>query len=108
MLPFLAVMLQLSANVAGDYWLVVVLRQGVAGAAWATVFSQLLGTSMLIVALQSTAKVALLFWACAMLHVGTWVRYVAALMTLTLPASPSIVEQAVQLCKHQMKHFQSV
>ena len=50
-------LLQLAANVAGDFWLVVVLGRGVVGAAWATVASQLLGTAMIVIALQATAKV---------------------------------------------------
>lgn len=54
--PLLAVLLQLVANIAGDYYLVAVLKQGVAGAAWATVASQYLGVACLLLALQLTAK----------------------------------------------------
>ncbi|KAK9807973.1 hypothetical protein WJX73_009104 [Symbiochloris irregularis] len=57
--PFLAVVAQVSANIAGDYWLVIVMGTGIAGAAWATVASQALGCLLAIGALQFTAEVRL-------------------------------------------------
>ena len=57
MRPLVAVLVQVAANVAGDFWLVVVLGQGIAGAAWATVASQALGTLLALAALQTVAKV---------------------------------------------------